>query len=96
MEDIQGGSEERLETMLYDLAKAHLVLKGEGGGWALAKDMSEVKLIDLHRVGNCSFPQLQQLDAIEDPGEKEFWKVMGQVEGDLSQAMSMPMSKLFV
>jgi membrane protein len=94
--DIQGGSEERLETMLYDLAKAHLVLKGEGGGWALAKDMSEVRLIDLYRVGNCSFPILQQLDTIEDPGEMEFWKVMGQVEGDLSQAMSTPMSKLFV
>jgi membrane protein len=93
--DIQGGSEERLETILYDLAKANLVLKGDGGGWALAKDMSEVSLVDLHRIGSCSFPQSQQLDSIEDSGERVFWKVMGQVEGDLSQTMSMPMSKLF-
>ena len=93
--EIKGGSEERLETMLYDLANANLVLKGEGGGWALAKDMSEVSLIDLHRIGNCSFPQLQKLETIEDHGERAFWKVIGDVDGDLNQTMSIPMSKLF-
>jgi DNA-binding IscR family transcriptional regulator len=81
--------------MLYDLAQANLVLKGEGGGWALAKDMSEVSLVDLYRIGSCSFPQLQQMDSIADPCEREFWKVMGQVDGELSRTMSMPMSKLF-
>jgi membrane protein len=93
--EIMGGSEERLETILYDLAKANLVLKVEGGGWALAKDMSEVNLTDIHRIGNCSFPQYQNLDGVEDQGEKAFWDVMGKVEGELDQMMSMPMSKLF-
>ena len=93
--EIKGGSEERLETMLYDLAQANLVLKGEGGGWALAKDMSEVSLVDLYRIGSCSFPQPQKLDTIVDSGEREFWKVIGQVDGELSRTMSTPMSKLF-
>jgi membrane protein len=93
--EIKGGSEERLETMLYDLAQANLVLKGEGGGWALAKDMSEVSLVDLYRIGSCSFPQPQKLDSIVDSGEREFWKVIGQVDSELSQTMSTPMSKLF-
>jgi membrane protein len=71
--ELKGGSEERLETILYDLAKTNLVLKVEGGGWALGKDMSEVNLIDLYRMGSCSFSQLPQPDSIEDPGERAFW-----------------------
>jgi len=93
--ELHGGSEERLETILYDLAKANLVLKVEGGGWALAKDMSEVSLIDLYRVGNCSFTQLPQLDSVEDPGEKAFWQVMHKVDEGQSQEMTVPLARLF-
>ncbi len=93
--ELKGGSEERLETILYDLSRASLVLRVEGGGWALGKDMSEVKLIDLYGVGSCSFPQFPELDSVEDPGEKAFWVVMGQVERDQGQAMSVPLAKLF-
>jgi membrane protein len=93
--EIDGGSEERLETILHDLAKASLVLKVEGGGGALAKDMSEVSLVDLYGIGNCSFPQLQQSDIVEDPGERAFWELMGQVEVDINQVISVPMSQLF-
>ncbi len=94
--ELHGGSEERLETILHDLAKANMVLKADGGGWALAKDMSEVNLIDLYKVGNCSFSQLPQPDSVEDPGEKAFWEVMHKVEDDQSQVMSVPLARVFV
>ena len=57
--------------------------------------MSEVSLVDLYRIGSSSFPQPQKLDTIVDSGEREFWKVIGQVDSELSQTMSTPMSKLF-
>jgi membrane protein len=93
--ELKGGSEERLETILYDLAKAKMVLKVEGGGWALGRDMSEVDLNDLYRVGSCSFPQFPQPETIDDPGERAFWLVMQQVEKGQSQVMSKPLAGLF-
>ncbi len=93
--EIHGGSEERLEIILYDLARANMVLRVEGGGWALAKDMSEVNLIDLYRVGNCSFSQLPQPENVEDPGERAFWDVMRKVDDDQGQVMSVSLSSLF-
>ncbi len=93
--EIHGGSEERLETILYNLAKANMVLKVEGGGWALAKDMSEVNLIDLYKAGNCSFSQLPQPESVDDPGERAFWLVMHKVEEGQSQVMAIPLVSLF-
>ncbi len=93
--ELHGGSEERLEVILYDLARANLVFHAEGGGWALVKDMSEVKLLDLYRIANCSLPQLPQLEGVEDPGELAFWEVIRQVEADQSLAMSVSLGSMF-
>jgi membrane protein len=93
--ELHGGSEERLETILYDLAGANMVIRAERGGWALAKDMDEVSLIELYRVVNCALPQLPHLDTVQDPGERAFWEVMQQVDSDQTQAMSLSLARVF-
>ncbi len=93
--ELEGGSEERLESLLQELSKANFVLRAEGGGWALAKDMSEVDLLELYRAGPFLFPRQSQPEAVESDAERRFWEIMQQVDRDQSQAMSVPLARLF-
>jgi len=93
--ELEGVSEEHLELLLDDLSGAHLVVKTEAGGWVLARDMSEVDLLDLYRAGSFPLPQPVQPESVEEPVERVFWEILQQVEQDQSRAMSVSLSSLF-
>ena len=94
--ELEGVSEEHLESLLQDLNKSRLVLKTEGGNWALARDLSEVYLLELYRAGSFSFPRLPRPETVEDDVEGAFWEILRQVDRDRSQAMSVPLTELFL
>ncbi len=93
--ELEGVSEEHLESLLGDLAKAHLVVRSEAGGWVLARDMSEVDLLDLYRAGSFSLPRLVRPETVEDDAERALWEILQQVEQDQSRAMSVSLASLF-
>ncbi len=94
--ELEGISVEHVESLLQDLHKARLVLKTQGGDWALARDLSEVNLFELYRAGSFSFPRLRQAESVEDEVEREFWKIMQQVDQDQGKTMAVPLSDLFI
>ncbi len=93
--ELEGVSEEHLESLLDDLSRAQLVVKSETGGWVLSRDMSEVDLLELYRAGSFSFPRLVQPEMVADDGERAFWEILQQVEKDQSRAMSVSLASLF-
>jgi membrane protein len=94
--ELEGVSVEHVESLLQDLHKASLVLKTEGGDWALARDLSEVDLFELYRAGSFSFPRIRQPEGVEDEVERAFWKILQQVEMDQNRIMSVPLTDLFL
>lgn len=93
--ELEGVSEEHLESLLEDLSGAQLVVRTEGGGWVLARDLSEVDLFYLYRAGSFSLPKPVQLESLDDNVEKAFWEVLQQVDMDQRRAMSVSLASLF-
>ncbi len=94
--ELEGISVEHVESLLQELHKARLVLKAQGGDWALARDLSEVDLFELYRAGSFSFPRLRQPESVEDGVEREFWRILQQVELDQSKTMAVPLTDIFL
>jgi len=92
---LEGVSEEHLESLLDDLSEAQLVIRTEGGGWVLARDLSEVDLFDLYCAGSFLLPKPVQLETLEESVEKPFWEILQQVDVDQRRAMSVPLANLF-
>jgi membrane protein len=61
---LPGVTEEQVDEALSGLRGAHFVLKADEKGWALARDLREVKLSDLYRSGAYVLPDDRQLSEI--------------------------------
>jgi membrane protein len=88
-------SDEHLEAILTELLDARLVLRTEERKWALARDLSDVRLLDLYRVRPYELPRVDQLLARQDPVERALGEIIRQVEAGMEQSMAVPLEQLY-
>jgi membrane protein len=88
-------SEEHLESLLFELQQAQLVLRTEDRTWGLARDLSDVRLLDLYRVRPFRLPDSQSLKDSGDSADKSLHQIMVQVEKGLNGAMGLPLGTLY-
>jgi membrane protein len=88
-------SEEHLESLLLELQRAQLVLHTEDRTWGLARDLSDVRLLDLYRVRPFQLPDSATLEDSDDSSDKSLQQIMAQVESGLNGAMGVPLDTLY-
>ncbi len=88
-------SEEHLESLMLELEQAHLVLHTEDRNWALARDLTEVRLLDLYRVRPFQLPEPGSLGDSDNPADKLLEQIMLRVENSLNETMGTPLSTLY-
>jgi membrane protein len=88
-------SEEHLESLLLELQGAHLLLHTEDRAWGLARDLADIRLLDLYRVRPFQLPGPGTFRATDDPSDELFEQIMSQVENGLKEAMATPLSALY-
>ncbi len=93
--ELVGVSEERLESLLLDLSAAQLVVRTDGGGWVLARDLAEVDLFQLYRAGSFALPRISSTERVDAAREKGLWEILQRVDHDQRQTMSVPLATLF-
>jgi membrane protein len=88
-------SEEHLESLLSELQQAQLVLHTEDRTWGLARDLSDVRLLDLYRTRPFQLPDSESLQGSGDSTDQSLQQIMRQVESGLSGAMGVPLDTLY-
>jgi len=93
--ELEGISEEHLESLLLDLSAAQLVVRTDEGGWVLARDLTEVDLFELFRAGSFALPRIAPPESVGDSAEGALWEILQRVDQDQRQAMSVSLATLF-
>ena len=87
---IRGATEERIEASLNSLYNAHLVLRADEKGWALARDLKEVMLRDLYHSAAYVIPARDELSDIPVALEE----LLETLNLTLEQTMDRPLEAL--
>ena len=82
-----GMTQEQTEAMLHQLQQSNLIVKAEDKGWLLARDMDEVTLADLYRIGCFVLPQ--------DCDEAGLAVVLKQLNEHVDTSMAVSLHQLF-
>lgn len=88
-------SEERMEQLLERLRDLRLVHLTDRGDWVLARDLSDVSLLDLYSLRAYVLPAPELLAASEDPSDQALKQVLLQVDADLQRSMDVPLDSLY-
>ncbi|MCP3868470.1 MAG: virulence factor BrkB family protein [Gammaproteobacteria bacterium] len=88
-------SEERLEVLLMYLQKASLVLRTREGGWALARDLSSVRLMDLYRSHEFVLPGTAALGGLDSSSEQALVKLLKTLESEMQGTLSTSLKSLY-
>jgi membrane protein len=89
---IPGTTEEQMDEALTQLYNNHLVLRSEEKGWALARDLREVKLNDLYHSAAYAIPESGQLVGLPDA----LRTLIDELNLTLNQSMDRPLEELLV
>ncbi|MDJ0807654.1 MAG: virulence factor BrkB family protein [Gammaproteobacteria bacterium] len=85
-----GLTEEHLDGLLGALQQARLVLQTDDKGWALARDLREVKLIELYLAAPFVLPDLAELQ-----GESSrLSEVLTELDGEVQRGMERSLGEL--
>ncbi|MCG8124553.1 MAG: YihY family inner membrane protein, partial [Candidatus Thiodiazotropha taylori] len=87
---IAGTTEERIEASLNSLYRAHLVLRADEKGWALARDLRQVMLKDLYQSAAYVIPDRDEL--VDIPMALE--ELLESLNLTLEQSMDRPLEEL--
>jgi membrane protein len=87
---INGATEERIEAALQCLHLAHLVLKADDKGWALARDLGEVTLKELYHSAAYVIPGTDELSDIPE----SLVSLLEAVNLTIEQTMDQPLDAL--
>ncbi|MES9857336.1 MAG: virulence factor BrkB family protein [Sedimenticola sp.] len=93
--DLNGVSEERLETLLVQLRNARLVLSTEEGAWVVARDLSAVSLLDLYLTRPFVLPDPELLRDELLPQEAALGELLGNVRSDMESTMALTLDELY-
>lgn len=94
MAGLPGLSAPALEGLLAQLRAARLVLHGEGGRWALARDLDQVSLYQLYRCGEFALPRTETLHP-GLPAEAALKTVCDRLEQQLQTDLAISLAALF-
>jgi membrane protein len=89
-EQLPESSEAQLDSALSSLQRAHLVLRTEDKGWALARDLQEVTLAELYNSDAYVLPSSEHMVLASDA----FRALIGQANRDLEEIMQRPLIDL--
>ncbi|EGV51352.1 virulence factor BrkB family protein [endosymbiont of Riftia pachyptila] len=83
--------EERIEAALKALQAAHLVLRSEDRGWALARDLRETSLLELYHADHFVLPTAGDVET-ESPRLAE---LLASLDQDLISKLQQPLDDLY-
>ena len=87
---IPGATEEQLDEALLRLTQAHMVLRANEKGWALARDLREVTLSDLYHSAAYVLPDSRQFAGMS----AALQGVVEQLNREMRQTMDQPLEEL--
>jgi len=93
-ESMDNLAQDKLESLLRVLQRAQFVLQTQNQSWALARDLSDIRLYDLYRINDFVLPssiQFQQLNL----NAGKLASIVDDVEKILEDRLSMPLDQLF-
>lgn len=89
------GPEEHLEILLGRLSRLRLVVRTEGGKWALVRDLQAVTLYDLYDSEPFVLPESRHLAGLPSrDGEAGSRALFEMLRGDLRERMDQPLEAL--
>ncbi len=88
-------TEERLDQLLLDMQEARLLLRTEEHKWVLARDLSDVQLLDLYRMHPLVLQDVAWMQESGDPLAQTLGAILGRIEDELQQAMECSLDDLF-
>ncbi|MET0120009.1 MAG: virulence factor BrkB family protein [Candidatus Thiodiazotropha sp. 6PLUC9] len=92
---IPAATEEQIDETLNKLYSAHLVLKADEKGWALARDLRQVKLSDLYHSSAYVLPESGQMvgmpDALRDLIEGVNLTIVQTMDRSLEELLNEPL-----
>ena len=86
-EQVSMATQEQTEALLTQLQQANLIVRAEDKGWLLARDMDEVTLGDLYRVGGFVLPR--------DCEDTALAAVLKQINEHVDATMAVSLHQLF-
>ncbi len=91
---VPGVPEDMLEDLLYQLEDAQVLIRTYDGKWALARDMSEFRLVDLYRSAPFVLPRGAFLERIRRQ-EGALARILVEADDTLQSIMKVPLETLF-
>ncbi len=87
--------EEQLEHLLVKLQEVHLVLRTDDGGWVLARDLSDVPLMELYMARHFVLPDAKSIGEGSGEPDLALGRILAVVDGDMKESMSVSLEQLF-
>lgn len=87
--------EQAIQECLNGLERAKVVLRTEGGAWALARDPGSYTLLDLYQSQSYVLPQLHPNFGERDSWDKQLADVLRDANGGVETALAVPLQRFF-
>ena len=92
---LDGAGGESLGNHLNILQQARLITTTDMGEWVLARDLSDVTLLNLYLIQPGPLPDTEMLKASQQPEERSLGEIIGQVDRLYRENMAQPLSEIF-
>lgn len=77
------------------LQQARLITTTDMGEWVLARDLSDVTLLNLYLIQPGPLPDTEMLKVSHQPEERSLGEIIGQVDRLYRENMAQPLSEIF-
>ncbi|MCW8921554.1 MAG: virulence factor BrkB family protein [Sedimenticola sp.] len=92
---LDGAGGESLGNHLNILQQARLITTTDMGEWVLARDLSDVTLLNLYLIQPGPLPDTEMLKVSQQPEERSLGEIIGQVDRLYRENMAQPLSEIF-
>lgn len=92
---LDGAGGESLGNHLNILQQARLITTTDMGEWVLARDLSDVTLLNLYLIQPGPLPDTEMLKVSHQPEERSLGEIIGQVDRLYRENMAQPLSEIF-
>jgi membrane protein len=89
-QQLQQATQEQLDAILLSLQRAHLVLRTDDKGWALARDLREVTVAELYSSDDYVIPDAREMEMVPE----RLHELIMKINRDLQQTMDLPLDEI--
>lgn len=87
--------DEAIYECLHALERSRVVVRTDGGGWALARDLTDYTLLELYRCHPFVLPGPEQLGTAPDEWDQRLQSALQAAADGVRQGLELPLERLF-